>query len=114
MLQGSAERFHAATGWVPEIPLEKTFEDLLDYWRPGSLSLAGGRPRPDLNAEGVAVWSPASHAQVFQTLHQRDPGAHPSRSWPGDVGRRRRSSGRSMDDAGPAAGHLLRLQAPGW
>jgi GDP-4-dehydro-6-deoxy-D-mannose reductase len=33
VLQGSAERFHAATGWVPEIPLEKTFEDLLDYWR---------------------------------------------------------------------------------
>jgi nucleoside-diphosphate-sugar epimerase len=33
VLQGSAERFHAATGWTPEIPLEKTFEDLLDYWR---------------------------------------------------------------------------------
>ncbi len=33
VLQGDAERFHAATGWVPEIPLERTFEDLLDYWR---------------------------------------------------------------------------------
>ena len=33
ILEGSAERFHAATGWKPEIPLEKTFEDLLDYWR---------------------------------------------------------------------------------
>ncbi len=33
VLQGSADRFHAATGWSPEIPLEKTFEDLLNYWR---------------------------------------------------------------------------------
>lgn len=33
ILEGSADRFRAATGWVPEIPLEQTFSDLLDYWR---------------------------------------------------------------------------------
>ena len=26
-------KFNAATGWKPEIPLEKTIRDLLDYWR---------------------------------------------------------------------------------
>ena len=26
-------KFQAATGWRPEIPFEKTMEDLLDYWR---------------------------------------------------------------------------------
>ncbi len=26
-------KFNAATGWKPEIPFEKTVEDLLDYWR---------------------------------------------------------------------------------
>ena len=26
-------KFNRATGWKPEIPLEKTIEDLLNYWR---------------------------------------------------------------------------------
>ena len=26
-------KFHAHTGWKPEIPFEKTIRDLLDYWR---------------------------------------------------------------------------------
>ncbi|MCA0301831.1 MAG: GDP-mannose 4,6-dehydratase [Proteobacteria bacterium] len=26
-------KFHAHTGWKPEIPFEKTLRDLLDYWR---------------------------------------------------------------------------------
>jgi GDPmannose 4,6-dehydratase len=26
-------KFHAHTGWKPEIPHEKTLRDLLDYWR---------------------------------------------------------------------------------
>ncbi len=26
-------KFQAHTGWVPEIPFEKTMQDLLDYWR---------------------------------------------------------------------------------
>jgi GDP-4-dehydro-6-deoxy-D-mannose reductase len=26
-------KFNRATGWEPEIPLEKTIKDLLDYWR---------------------------------------------------------------------------------
>jgi GDP-4-dehydro-6-deoxy-D-mannose reductase len=35
ILVGSQDRFTAATGWVPEIPLERTLRDLLDYWRSG-------------------------------------------------------------------------------
>jgi GDP-mannose 4,6-dehydratase len=29
----STEKFSAITGWKPQIPLEKTLEDLLTYWR---------------------------------------------------------------------------------
>ncbi len=29
----STEKFHHDTGWEPEIPLEKTLEDMLSYWR---------------------------------------------------------------------------------
>jgi GDP-4-dehydro-6-deoxy-D-mannose reductase len=32
-IQGSAERFRAATGWEPEIPLERTVADALEWWR---------------------------------------------------------------------------------
>lgn len=28
-----ASKFHRHTGWNPEIPFEKTMQDLLDYWR---------------------------------------------------------------------------------
>ena len=30
---GSAERLRTATGWRPEIPMERTLADLLDWWR---------------------------------------------------------------------------------
>jgi GDP-4-dehydro-6-deoxy-D-mannose reductase len=30
---GSFDRLAAATGWRPEIPIERTLADLLDYWR---------------------------------------------------------------------------------
>jgi len=33
ILLADASKFKARTGWEPEIPLEKTFADLLDYWR---------------------------------------------------------------------------------
>lgn len=33
ILIGDASKFHADTGWEPTIPLERTVEDLLDYWR---------------------------------------------------------------------------------
>ncbi len=33
ILEGDASRFHARTGWRPEIPFERTMADLLDYWR---------------------------------------------------------------------------------
>ena len=32
-VRGSAERLRAATGWTPEIPLERTIADALDAWR---------------------------------------------------------------------------------
>ena len=32
-LRGSAERLRAATGWEPEIPLERTLADTLAWWR---------------------------------------------------------------------------------
>jgi GDP-4-dehydro-6-deoxy-D-mannose reductase len=32
-VRGSAERLRAATGWEPEVPLERTVEDALDAWR---------------------------------------------------------------------------------
>ncbi len=33
ILIGDASKFKAKTGWSPEIPFEKTAEDLLNYWR---------------------------------------------------------------------------------
>ncbi len=33
LLIGSPEKFQKKTGWKPEIPFEKTMQDLLDYWR---------------------------------------------------------------------------------
>lgn len=33
LLLGNYDLFHAATGWRPEIPFERTMEDLLNYWR---------------------------------------------------------------------------------
>jgi GDP-4-dehydro-6-deoxy-D-mannose reductase len=32
-VRGSAERLRAATGWTPEIPLERTVADALEAWR---------------------------------------------------------------------------------
>ena len=33
ILWADYSKFHQATGWRPEIPFEKTLEDLLNYWR---------------------------------------------------------------------------------
>jgi len=33
VLRGDPGKLRAATGWVPEIPLEQTLSDLLDWWR---------------------------------------------------------------------------------
>lgn len=33
LLVGNAEKFQRATGWTPEIPIEKSLEDTLNYWR---------------------------------------------------------------------------------
>ena len=30
---GDSSRLRAATGWEPEIPLDRTLADLLEYWR---------------------------------------------------------------------------------
>jgi GDP-4-dehydro-6-deoxy-D-mannose reductase len=41
---GDPTKIHADTGWQPEIPLQKTIQDLLDYWRSRCRS-----PNPGLN-----------------------------------------------------------------
>ena len=33
VVYGSAEKLHRRTGWQPEIPLEQTLRDTLEYWR---------------------------------------------------------------------------------
>ncbi|MCP4403311.1 MAG: GDP-mannose 4,6-dehydratase [bacterium] len=33
ILLGDYSKFHAATGWEPTIPFEKTLQDILNYWR---------------------------------------------------------------------------------
>jgi GDP-4-dehydro-6-deoxy-D-mannose reductase len=33
ILEGDSSKFKKETGWEPEIPFEKTLEDLLNYWR---------------------------------------------------------------------------------
>lgn len=33
VIMGDGSKFEAATGWRPEIPLDRTLNDLLDYWR---------------------------------------------------------------------------------
>ncbi len=33
VLLGDASKFHADTGWEPQVPLEQTLADLLDFWR---------------------------------------------------------------------------------
>ena len=32
-VSGDPSKLHGATGWRPEVPLEQTLDDLLDYWR---------------------------------------------------------------------------------
>jgi GDP-4-dehydro-6-deoxy-D-mannose reductase len=47
-LYGSSEKLRAATGWEPEIPLERTLRDALESWRrrasPGPARTAARRP----------------------------------------------------------------------
>ena len=33
LLEGDCAKFQQATGWKPQIPLEQTIADILDYWR---------------------------------------------------------------------------------
>ena len=32
-VRGDPSKLHGATGWRPEVPLDQTLDDLLDYWR---------------------------------------------------------------------------------
>jgi GDP-4-dehydro-6-deoxy-D-mannose reductase len=32
-IRGDSTKIRMETGWSPQIPLEKTIQDLLDYWR---------------------------------------------------------------------------------
>jgi GDP-4-dehydro-6-deoxy-D-mannose reductase len=40
-LRGDGSRLHAATGWSPEIPLDETLADILEYWRATATSSSG-------------------------------------------------------------------------
>jgi GDP-4-dehydro-6-deoxy-D-mannose reductase len=44
-VRGSYEKLRAATGWEPEIPLERTLADTLDWWRSELTRRAPDRPR---------------------------------------------------------------------
>jgi GDP-4-dehydro-6-deoxy-D-mannose reductase len=33
VIYGSAEKFRRRTGWEPQIPLEQTLKETLEYWR---------------------------------------------------------------------------------
>jgi GDP-4-dehydro-6-deoxy-D-mannose reductase len=33
VIAGDRSRISAETGWTPEIPIERTLDDLLNYWR---------------------------------------------------------------------------------
>ena len=47
VLVGDPARLHAATGWTPSIPIEKTLEDLLSDWRrrvAAGAAVGPGRP----------------------------------------------------------------------
>jgi GDP-4-dehydro-6-deoxy-D-mannose reductase len=33
VIAGDRSRIEAETGWVPAIPIERTLDDLLNYWR---------------------------------------------------------------------------------
>jgi len=48
VVYGSAEKFRRRTGWEPQIPLEQTLRDTLDYWRG---QMAGGR-RQEAGSKG--------------------------------------------------------------
>ena len=45
ILEGDCTKFKKQTGWTPEIPLERTLEDLLNYWRERLARSAGERLR---------------------------------------------------------------------
>ena len=56
-VRGNPSKLHDATGWRPEVPLEQTLDDLLDYWRcrlaesPGALG-GGGMTGSELPSRG--------------------------------------------------------------
>ena len=43
-VRGDPSKLHGATGWRPEVPLEQTLDDLLDYWRRRTAALVGPLP----------------------------------------------------------------------
>jgi GDP-4-dehydro-6-deoxy-D-mannose reductase len=53
VLEGDCATFRALTGWAPSIPLERTLEDLLNYWR-ARLGVTSGTKRSKTRAAHVA------------------------------------------------------------
>lgn len=50
-VRGDPRKLHDATGWRPEIPLEQTLDDLLDYWRCRTAETESARTGPPSGSE---------------------------------------------------------------
>jgi GDP-4-dehydro-6-deoxy-D-mannose reductase len=53
ILEGDCTKFKTLSGWRPEIPLEKTLEDLLSYWRERLGVGAGKRAKAKTTSRAV-------------------------------------------------------------
>ena len=61
VLRGDLSRLEAATGWKPEIPLDDTLRDVLEYWELPAAGRLTARPvRPGRDPDAAADQTPAA------------------------------------------------------